>query len=457
MHQLLRLDWTAAIRSELGVEPSDMASLGPVLDKLRDEICDIDEKMMAGSIAAPTSKLPLLGAFHTMPSKLLAEYEADRQTSLLAKLLSATKQLMSEVDRIVVLGESTYLTGVQTLMHGCCQPYFNELTRGQRGSRPRLYFAGNSLDNDATQGLLYLLGNHHARKATGVHERWGIVAIDVSSADLQAVLRVFLASLRDNCGGDSQEVERRVLVVTSPASSMCEPLEELGCKSLLPMPQHLGAPYAILSVAGLVPAALLGINIMKLLEGAKAISNHFCHTKAAENVVLQFAAVSHLISKKQQTQRRLVCVWNQALESVGHWYEQLVFASLGSRGATATSTVVGTRDRHLLPRAVQVDRCHSYLVHLVTEKFRCDALHMQHDSSSRPAASVPESVHQQTMVDKMSDRRREILNRLIDLNQSNATISMPCADETSLGQLVQLLMLATVVEGRLSGINPHSH
>ena len=148
---------------DTGLDQSQIASLGPKLELLRDEICDLDVKMLDGAIPVPTSKQPLDAGFYLLPEKLLSQYEADRQGSELARILAKTKSLMAELDRVVVLGIGGSYMGAKALMDACCQPYFNELSRGERGSRPRIYFEGNNVDNDASQGLLHLLGlNAHA-------------------------------------------------------------------------------------------------------------------------------------------------------------------------------------------------------------------------------------------------------------------------------------------------------
>ena len=156
MPPLLRFDPSAAFVPKTGIEQSDVASLGPLLDKLRDEICEIDVRMLAGAIATPSSKQPLHGGFYRLPEQQLAEYEADRSGSELALILAATKRLMSEVDRVVVVGSGGSFLGARAVMDACCQPYFNELSRGERGSRPRICFAGNSIDNDVIARLAAL-------------------------------------------------------------------------------------------------------------------------------------------------------------------------------------------------------------------------------------------------------------------------------------------------------------
>ena len=66
----------------------------------------------------------------------------------------------------MVLGIGGSYMGARALMDACCEPYFKELSRGDRGGRPRMYFEGNNVDNDASQGLLRLLGG--GRVATSV-------------------------------------------------------------------------------------------------------------------------------------------------------------------------------------------------------------------------------------------------------------------------------------------------
>ncbi len=59
MTDMLRFDPAAAFLPETGLEHADVAGLSPQLEKLRDEICDIDVKMLAGDIPTPDSKQPL--------------------------------------------------------------------------------------------------------------------------------------------------------------------------------------------------------------------------------------------------------------------------------------------------------------------------------------------------------------------------------------------------------------
>ncbi|MEO8272394.1 MAG: hypothetical protein ABI557_21980, partial [Aureliella sp.] len=326
----LRFDPSSALQMGNGLEPSELARLGPVLDRLRDEICDIDEKMLAGEIPIPPSKLPLDAAFVSWPQRQLAEYEADRATSQLGRMLAVTKQLMTEVDRVVVLADKDWLSGPRALMQACCQPYFNELTRGERGSRPRLVFVGDSLDNDAVQGVMHLLGAHRDRAADSLSQRWGLVVMGDSCEPFGAsrLCSPFMQALEVNCGDDTRLARSRAIVVASETSPLRQLARELGVAHEFPIPAAMGAPYSVLSLVGLLPAALLGINVMKLLEGGCAVYDHFRTTKAVGNCVLQYAAINHVSEQNRLTPLRCWGLWSERLEAIAAWYQNLISGSL---------------------------------------------------------------------------------------------------------------------------------
>jgi glucose-6-phosphate isomerase len=455
MSELLRFDPAAAFVSPHGLETGDVASLSATLDKLRDEICDIDVKMLAGDIPTPDSKQPLDAGFYLLPERLLSEYLADRQSSELARILSSTKQLMAEVDRVVVLGIGGSYMGAKAIMDACCQPYFNELSRGERGSRPRIYFEGNNVDNDASQGLLHLLGAHRGQPGTGVEESWGIVVISKSGGTLEtaAAFRQYLAALEANCGGDRALVRRRVIPVTGTSGKLHDFATELGCPDIFPVPDGVGGRFSVLSAVGLVPAALMGVNVMKLLEGAKAMNEHFRSAPAGDNIVLQYTAVNHAMEIKRGAHIRLLSVWSKALEAAGMWYDQLLAESLGKhqKGATPLTTV-NTRDLHSRHQQHQEGRRDKMINNLIVEKYRFDPLPIGRRDSNPDSLN---DIADKTLVDVMSAAIAGTNQALRDDGRPTTNLIMPRVDEYFIGQYFQLLMLATVVEGRLLKLNPY--
>lgn len=452
---MLRFEPAAALIPNTGLDASDVAGLEPKLSELRDEICDIDIRMMAGELHTPVEKQPLDGGFYLMPEMLLSEYEQLRAGSELGRILATTKAMMAEVDRVVVLGIGGSYMGAKALMDGCCQPYFNELSRGERGSRPRIYFEGNNVDNDASQGLMHLLGAHRGQVASSVDDSWGIVVISKSGGTLEtaSAFRQYLAALESSCGGKMEQVRQRLIPVTGSSGKLYNFAKELGCQQIFPVPDGVGGRFSVLSAVGLVPAALMGINVMRLLEGAKAMNQHFRTAPAASNVVLQYTAINHLMEIKRGATIRLLSVWNKALESAGLWYDQLLAESLGKqlKGATPLTTV-NTRDLHSRHQQHQEGRRDKIINNVIVENYRFDPLPIGSRSSDPDGLN---DIAHKTLPEIMTAAIQGTNQALREDGRPSTNLYLPRVDEYYLGQLFQMLMLATVVEGRLLGINPY--
>ncbi len=150
---------------------------------------------------------------------------------------------------------------------------------------------------------------------------------------------------------------------------------------------------------------------------------------------------------------RVLSTWGKGLEAVGLWYDQLLSESLGKNGRGATPlTVVNTRDLHSRGQQHQEGRRDKLITNLVVEQTHREPLAIersefdQDNLNSLSGKTLPEilqAAYAGTNQAYAEDFRR------------TATIRLPRLDEGSLGQLFQMLMLATVVEGRLVGINPY--
>ena len=209
-----------------------------------------------------------------------------------------------------------------------------------------MYFEGNNVDNDAAQGLLDLLSDAPAAR---VDDAWAIVVISKSGGTLEtaAAFRVFLERLRDHCGSEAALLAERVVPVTGASGKLFDLATALGCPDIYEVPDGVGGRFSVLSPVGLLPAALLGLDVGRLLQGAVAMNEHFRTAPVGANAVLDYVGVCHLLEDRRMINLRVMSVWAKALESVGLWYDQLLAESLGKQGQGATPlTVVNTRDLH---------------------------------------------------------------------------------------------------------------
>ncbi len=449
--KILRFDPSGALGAELGVNQADVAKLGVRLIDARREILDVDIPLWQANGSVPPEKQPLDAAFIEWPAELMAAYHLDRMGSELGRIIGTAKRLRDQVDRVVVLGIGGSYMGAMALMNACCQPYFNELTRAERGGRPRMYFEGNNLDNDSTSGLLHLLQRPPTQDLLDRH--WAIVVISKSGGTIETAvsLRVFLRALEKNLS-DKSKLGQFVIPVSGKTGKLADLATALGCAEHFLVPDGIGGRFSILSAVGLVPAAILGLDIVAILKGAMAMNEHFRQAPPGENLVLDFVAVNHLWETRGAN-TRVLSIWNKSLEYVGYWYDQLLAESLGKAGQGALPlTTVNTRDLHSRAQQHQEGRRDKIFNNLVVDQWRFDPVSVgssdfnQDDLNRFERRTVPQ----------LMDAAVQGTNQALHADRRPTTnLHMPKIDEFYLGQLFQMLMLATVVEGRLLGINPY--
>ncbi len=433
-----------------GLSSRDLEWLAPRLESARKEVLEnlrLWHELAAKKQPPPKEKDPLDAAFMDLPERLLKAHREKKETSELGRIIATADRLAEAVDRVVVLGIGGSYMGARALFEARCHPYHNDLSRKDRGNRPRIYFEGNNVDNDTVAALSEMLRQDRAG-------RWAIVVISKGGKTLETAvaLRVFLRLLEDSQGTDA--LGELVVPVTGQKDRLRELAKALKCRDIFDVPEGVGGRFSVLSVGGLLPAALLGLDVVRLLEGAAAMNERFRTARPGENPVLDFVGVCHLMEVRRGANIRVLSTWGKRLESVGLWYDQLLAESLGKDGQGATPlTVVNTRDLHSRGQQHQEGRRDKLITNLIVN---------------------PASIGDPIVVGR-SDRDEDKLNAIArktlpeileaaylgtnkaycDDGRPTAEIRLPALDEASLGQLFQMLMLATVVEGRLVGVNPY--
>lgn len=447
----LKLDIRGAFHPEFGVTEAELAALRPSLLYAQKEVLEADAKAY-DTQKIPAEKDPLDHGFLDLPDRLLKEYQEKRAESELGRIMTAAAKLREQVDRVVILGIGGSYMGAKALMDACCQPYFNELSRAERGGYPRIYFEGNNIDNDASQGLLHLLGT---QQGTTPETRWGIVVISKSGETLETAVafRQFTAALVKSCGGDVKKAAELIIPVMGEKGRLADLSKALGCKEWFPVPDGVGGRFSILSAVGLLPAALMGLDVIRILQGAALMTKHFREAPPEENAVLQFVAVSHLMETRRMANLRILCMWAKSLECAGLWYDQLLAESLGKRFLGATPlTTVNTRDLHSRAQQHQQGRRDKLFVNVIVDKWRFDALAVGKSEFDQDKLN---DIAEKTLPELMSAAIQGTNEAYAGDGRPTIDLHLPSTDVTVMGQYFQWLMIATVVEGRLLGINPY--
>ncbi len=448
---LISYDPQGVLFPEHGLTADDLPGLASKLNAARDEVL-ADGKLWAEGGDVPPEKNPLDAGFQELPERLLAEYRkqdsASGAASEVGRIVATADRLAAAVDRVVVLGIGGSYMGARALMEACCHPYHNELPRAARGNRPRISYEGNNVDNDAMQGLIDVLANE-------TDSGWAINVISKSGGTLEtaSAFRILLAKLRDACGGDAKQLAERVVPVTGTSGKLFDLATALGCGEIFPVPDGVGGRFSILSAVGLFPAAIMGLDIVKLLEGAAAMNEHFRTAPVGENVVLDYTGICHLMEEKRGCDVRLLSTWGKRLEAVGLWYDQLLSESLGKqeRGAMPL-TVVNTRDLHSRGQQHQEGKRDKIITNVIVKEHQREALAV---GTSEWNQDQLNELADKTLPDILTAATQGTNQAYREDSRPTADLLLPRLDEHVLGQVFQMLMLATVVEGRMIGINPY--
>jgi glucose-6-phosphate isomerase len=434
-----------------GLSPDALAWLAPRLEAARKEVLD-DLQLWHSGHPVPKAKEPLDAGFMDLPDRLLQEYRQQGATSTVGRIQATARRLSETVDRVVVLGIGGSYMGARALFEACCHPYYNERTRAERQGHPRIYFEGNNFDNDALAGLIDLLDRGGS---DAIEDRFAIVVISKSGGTLEtaAAFRILLDRLRHACGGDAEQVRQRVVPVTGQKGRLRELSQALGCREVFDIPDGVGGRFSVLSAVGLLPAAMLGLDIVQLLEGAVAMNARFREARLGDNPVLDYTGVCHLMETRRGAHIRLLSTWGKGLEAAGFWYDQLLSESLGKDGQGATPlTVVNTRDLHSRGQQHQEGRRDKLITNVIVGHPRREPIaigrsDLDQDRLNELAAKTLPTVLEAALAgtnQAYADDRRPTAN-----------LCLPELNAAAMGQFFQMLMLATAVEGRLIGINPY--
>ncbi len=446
-------EWTPAaeLRARHFLQPARFKELYPRLMQCRSQVAAEREMLNP-----PADLLPLEPGFINLPQDLLDNYRRKQDSSELGKVLALAGRLRDESDRVVFLGIGGSYLGARALFGALRSSYHNELPPETRLGVPRIYFEGHSADNDALQELLELL------QITCVdpdrrEERWSVVAISKSGTSLEpaVALRIFRREAAEYYGLRSPYLTQLFAAVTAPSSKLRDLFGAVGVgdDGVLTVPDNVSGRYSVFSPAGLLPAAVMGLDVRALLLGAAAMTRRFLEEPVERNPVLQFAGVNYLMAEELHKPIRVLSIWSRKLEGVGLWYEHLLAESLGKQGRGPTPlTTVMTRDLHTRgqqhqegPRDRVINNLMVKAPHAVPLTIQM-ADHNEDDLNRFNRKSVPDVLQASLLGTNQAYH---------EAARPTADLVLPVLSEHTMGQLLQMLMLATVVEGRLMGINPY--
>jgi glucose-6-phosphate isomerase len=285
----------------------------------------------------------------------------------------------------------------------------------------------------------------HERPAATVDDRWAIVAIDSNATGTTAApgvqspthsaavaFRILLRALRRSCGDDSDRLARLVLPIVNEQSGLALVGQTLDFTERFDIPPGVAGPAAVFTAAGLLPASVMGLDIVRLLQGAAAMNERFGLAPIGDNPPLDFAGILKLMRRRVSKAAVRFATFSRGGRAVGKFCETL------ANGDNLRSEISDSRFQNVdLQSAAPPLR-----VQLIVESVRRDriAIHPDDASANPLARSIPD-------LNAAAIEARKAA--LAAAGQSSVEIKLASLDEFSLGQLFQMLIIARVLESRL--------
>jgi glucose-6-phosphate isomerase len=444
--------WTplAVLQNEHFLPPERIDAMRTLLTAVRGQVASERE------LLNPPAKLqPLQPGFIDLPQKMLDAFRRKGDTSELGKVIRLANRMRENCDRVVVLGIGGSYLGPRALFESLCHSYHNEMPAKLRVGRPRIYFEGNNLDNDALQDLLELFENCCVEPDMP-EERYGAIVISKSGATLETATayRTVRGEAMKFYGPKSEWLKKLIVPVTGPKGKLRASAKADGYADddILTIPDDVGGRYSVFTPVGLMPAAVMGLDVRALLLGAAAMTKRFLEEPFDKNPVLQFAAVNHVMTTERNKPTRVMAIWSKKLEAVGLWYDQLLSESLGKMGKGTPISSVYTRDLHSRGQQHQDGAWDKLINNLFVRTPKHPPVMVGMSDRNEDELNA---ISRKGYPDLLDAAFRGTNQAYYEIGRPTADIVLPTLSEHTIGQLMQMLMLATVVEGRLAGTNPY--
>ncbi len=348
-------------------------------------------------------------------------------------------------DNILVLGIGGSALGGIAVTEALLKPYWNLLTPEQREGLPRIFFLDN-IDPDTMNGLLGILD----LKRTLVN----VITKSGSTAETMSQYMIIKNLLEKELGDDYR---KNIVATTDKKVGVLRQLaDQEGYKTFV-VPDDVGGRFSVFSAVGLVPFALVGLDIDQIMNGIKDMDLALKNTDINQNIAAQGALIQYLLDTKKGKNLSVMMPYSSRLKYVSDWYVQLWAESLGKEvnnngekvnvGPTPIKAL-GVTDQHSQIQLYNEGPNNKVITFIRVENF---------DTT----LEIPRILDYtgigylggKTINDLMNAEADSTRVALADYSRPTMTITLEKIDEYNIAQLLYMLEVQTAIAGELYNIN----
>lgn len=348
-------------------------------------------------------------------------------------------------DNILVLGIGGSALGGIAVTEALLKPYWNLLSEEQRNGFPKIFFLDN-IDPDTITGLLDILD----LKRTLVN----VITKSGSTAETMSQFMIVKNILEQELGADYRY---NVVATTDKKTGILRQIaEQEGYKAFV-VPDDVGGRFSVFSAVGLLPFALVGIDIDEITNGIKDMDLALKNTDIRENIAAQNALIHYLLDTQKGKNISVMMPYSSRLKYVADWYAQLWAESLGkNKDKNGNDVNIGPTPVKALGATDQ----HSQ-IQLYNEGPNNKIINFIRVGEFDNTLEIP-PIFEYTGIGYLGGKTvNQLINAeadstkvaLSDYNRPNVTINMPKVNGYYIGQLLYMFEVQTAIAGELYNIN----
>lgn len=239
-------------------------------------------------------------------------------------------------ENILVLGIGGSALGGLAVTEALLKPYWNLLSEEQREGLPRIFFLDN-IDPDSMTGLLNMLDL--SKTLVNVITKSG------STAETMSQFMIVKNMLEQELGSNYRY---NIVATTDKRTGVLRQIaEQEGYKTFV-VPDDVGGRFSVFSAVGLLPFALVGLDIDEMINGIKDMDLALKNTDINENIAAQNALIHYLLDTKKGKNMCVMMPYSSRLKYVSDWFVQLWAESLGKNDYVGPTPIkaLGATDQH---------------------------------------------------------------------------------------------------------------
>lgn len=420
------------------------ATIGAKCGVTNEELKSIEPQLVSAQAAIEKIRTTHKAEAHTEDVRFMSlPYQFEADNSVLQKIQHTAKDIQTNYEDVIAIGIGGSYLGIKVLFEALAHPRHNDLPRAERRA-PRLWFSGENLEPEALVALAQVID----LKKTKII----ITSKSGGTTEPSAALMWWQAQLLE-AGGDPT---KQIIAITDPTGGALKRVAEKHHWETFAVPSGIGGRWTVLAESTLLFAAILNIDILALLRGAK-IMDQTSYT-VENNPALKYAAICYLGQKYHDLNIGVIMPYSSRLKALAEWFVQLLAESLGKaknrRGEKVNVgrtplVAVGTTDMHSQTQQHREGRYDKFVTIIEI-------------AAGSIKLSVPDLYHDEPAMHQFANHDfRSLLNAALSANEKaladdgrpSCRLTLPNLEAETLGGLLYFFELATVYEAELLNVN----